>query len=174
MIRQFAIDLRRFWCRNCLWFLAFFWIITILSGIRFAAASDSSIASLMCSAVCCPVTIVGLIAVLFFPLFISTVAVYFHAAELILLFCGVKGFFLGYCLYGLLLAFGSGGWLVSCLFMFSGLLMQIFLFWFWQLSITENTVKIRAFLICTLLAVVIGCIDYFCVSPFLTLLISKL
>lgn len=164
----------RFLCRNRIWLLAISWILSFLSGMFFSSLTDPLFSSLMCRAVFVSVSIVGLVGVLFFPLFISAVAVYFRSTVLIYLICSFRGFCFGCCLYSALAAFGAGGWLMIWLLLFSAFAFQIVLFWFWLRYLSGTICFKKDLCICTGIAVMIGILDYFCVSPFLEVLVSKL
>ena len=173
MTKIFSSFQREFLCKNIVSLLAFWDILSILIGMASTSLFDPVLISLMCRRILNPVSIVGLISLLFLPLFISAVAVFSRSAFLIFLICGIRGFCFGYCVYSFIIAFGSAGWLISGFTMYSAILAQPILFWFWIRSL-NGTISLRRDLwISSCLAVLIGCMDYFCVSPFLGTLVSN-
>lgn len=160
--------------RNNILFLAISWMLSFSFGILLCSLTDPLFSSLMCRIVYAPVSIVGLVCVLFVPLSISAVAAYYRNAVLILLMCCIRGVSFGCCLYSILLVFDSGGLFIAGLLMFSSVLFQIVLLWLWLRSLSGTICLRRDIAVCTAIAVVIGCLDYFCISPFLQMLIRKL
>lgn len=160
-------------CRIDILFLAVSWILALIFGLFFISHTNPFFSSLMCRIVYEPVSVVGLVCVLFVPLSISAVAVCCRNAVLIFLICDIRGFVLGCCLYSILHIFNSGGLFIAGLLMFSTVLFQIVLLWLWLRSLTGTICLKKDLIVCSAIAVLIGSLDYFCISPFLQVLIRK-
>lgn len=166
-------DLSKFWCRSCVSFLAFSWALGLSVGLILVSTVQESVFSLMRAAACCRVSIVGLIVLLIFPLFLSAFAVFLSIPVMLLPIACFKGIALAFCALGVVYAFGSAGWLIRMLLMFSDSFMIPVLFWFWVRHISGNRNLLRRdFLICAAFAVVIGAMEYFLVSPYLVVLMK--
>ena len=110
------------------------------------------------------------IVVLLFPLVFSYLAMSWPVV--FLLFSFVKAFSLAYSSGYLLISFGFAGWLLRLLFLFSDILFQPFLFWFWLKHINGNKDGIKKHVaICAVAAILIFLLDLLFVSPLLNALI---
>lgn len=161
-------------CRNDMLVLAILWIIAFTFGMFICSLTNPLFSSLMCSIMYVPVSIVGLVCVLFIPLSISAIAVFYGNTVIIFLLCYIRAFCFGCFLYSVLLVFNSGGLFFAFLLMFSSVLSQIILLWFWFRWNSGTMCLRRDFAVCIVNAVIIGSLDYFCISPFLQVLIHKL
>lgn len=160
--------------RICIWILAFVWISGLICGVMYAAY-DATIISLMRMVCFNCVSIVGLATILILPLLISAVAVYFSKPAVIYLLSAFKAFSSGYCIYGTLAVYGSAGWLIRLLLLFSDTCITVVLMWFWIRHISGSKRALTAdTAVCTVLAGLIGIIDYTVVSPFLVTLVDHI
>ena len=77
------------------------------------------------------------------------------------------GLFRGFCGMSTVLAFGSGGWLVRCLLMFSGGFVSVLMWWLIFSYFNRRFHSLK--LICSLVLFVglVTVFDYFVISPFL-------
>lgn len=157
-----------FSCRNFVCFLAFYRIISILLGVIFAACFHNVPESLMRMIAEVHVSIVGLAAVLFLPFTLSIVAVSFSKQWIIYLISVYHGFSCGFCIYNLLVSYYDAAWLIALMVAFSANLGQISLILFWIRCMNHsNHCWKRDAIMCFLLLILIGCLDYFVISPFL-------
>ncbi len=159
---------RRLQVCNCsmrIFILAFLWIASIAMGMYVASDFKEANISFMHSVVLQPISIAGLSAILLLPLFISIIALWLEFKELICILCCLRGFVLGYCLIGILQAFGSSGWLICAMLLFSNFACSLFLFTHWL----NSSFGVISFLIS---AAIIGCTDYFLISPYLVYIIN--
>jgi len=164
----------RFYCSIRVVILAFFWTVSLICGVCISA-NDQSVVSLMRLLPYAQVSIVGLILVLFVPLLISIICVRFANLIVIYIISALKGFLLGYCLYGISAAFGDSGWLMRFLLFFSESCSTFVLLWFWVRQLGGICVSFRRDCISASLAsLIIGMIDYLLVSPFLTSLMNEI
>lgn len=163
-IRNVGYDGR---CSFRVCFLAFLWICCLLIGILLAS-NDPSIFLLMRTAPTCHVSIVGLTVVLILPVSFSIVGLIFRKFVINYLILAVKAFLTGYLLYGLLSYYGSAGWLVRGLMLFSDSTINMVLLWliFRHINGNRGTLAVDS-TISVFLAVSIGITDYLFVSPFL-------
>lgn len=146
--------------------LSFPWVAGLLHGMHFAFAASESISSFMHAVVYCHVSIVGLLLVLFFPLFISAIAISVPVFLFPLSF--IKALSYGFCFCSVMYAFGSAGWLFTMMLLFSDLCMSVLLNWLWCRHLFGNKYTLRRdMLYCSLAVVLIGLVDYFLVSPYL-------
>jgi hypothetical protein len=151
-------------CRDVMPALFF---IGMFCGFIFANCSDSFV-SLMRQAASCPVTIVGLFAVLFLPFLLTAFAVLISCPAAVLLLAFGKAFLVGACSAACVLTFGGSGWLIRMLLLFSDFASIPVLYWLWlQCFSRENRCMIYSFLITFTALVVIGSIDFCVIAPFL-------
>lgn len=151
--------------------LAVFWIAGMLTGLHISNTVNAFDNSLMRAAVLSGVSMVGLLAVVLFPLILSAIAVYFSVPLFFFLLSFGKAFGFAFCSFRILTAFGSAGWLVRWLLLFSDTCMSVVLLWFWIRNINGIGASSKKDLaVCAAFALLIGCFDYFVVSPFLRML----
>lgn len=153
--------------------LAVVWILGLVFGSVLVTVSDDSYFLLMCEAANCPVSITGLIASVFLPFLISAFAVFIGKPKLIFVICFCQAAGFSFAAAAALAAFGSAGWLIGSLLLFSDICFNPVLCWFWirQISANRNSFPADAF-VCTAFAALIGSVDLCVVSPFLAMLID--
>lgn len=173
MLSRFCRKSPLWWRRACIVLLALFWCVGLFFGIYTACSFNDAFVPLMRAAVQCRVSIVGLLLILFLPFLFAAFAVYFSQPWLLLVIGFVKAFSFGFCCFAAQSCFGSAGWLVRLLLLFSDSCMLPVLCWFCVRHISGDLMAIRKDLILALaLAIVVGSIDYYWVSPFLAALID--
>ncbi len=147
--------------------LASFWLIGVVVGC-ILAISDPVSFSLMRSACETRVSILWLSILSILPLFVVSVVVYYRLHYLIFPICALRAFNFGYCVCGVYLSFGSAGWLVCGLLLFSSLLSVPVLFWFCCRCLCRTLSTGRGeFISCLVITLLITLVDYLWVSPFL-------
>ena len=147
------------------------WIFGLFAGYFFIIGHGDSISSLMHTAVNQRVTIVGLVLTLFFPLIISAMAVHLRSPLVLLVLVFLKAFCFSGCYFAVGIAFKGAGWLVRWLLLFSDSCMVVMLLWLWLEIIAGEVHTFKHSLItCVISAIIVGCIDYFVISPFLVTL----
>lgn len=162
------------WRRGCLLLLALFWCAGLVFGVYTASMADNTLISLMRSAVFSPVSIVGLLSSYLLPFLFTALAVFLSKSWLILPICFVKSFSYGLCARTVALTFGDSGWLLQLLFLFSDTCALSVLFWFWIRHLAGSRVTvIKDAAICIVVFIILGILDYCCVSPFLAMLINN-
>ena len=161
--------LPNWWRCTCRLFLALSWCAGLFLGILAASAASETLVPLMRGTVTAPVSIFGLLAVIFLPFLFSAYAVYFAEPWLLLIVSIFKAFSFAFCSFGLCLAFGQCSWLVRFLYLFSDVFSIPVLYCFWLRNISGRTRSSRReCIVFGIITLVIGCIDYWLISPFLT------
>ena len=149
-------------------FLSVPWSLGLIGGIYIASAGNSSFYRLIYASAYDRVTIIGLFAVLFLPLFISAIFVWIDMPALQYGICFIKAFFLGFSLCCIKYSFVNAGWLIMVMLLFSDCCMVVPLLWFWCRHISGCKFYLkRDILYSCLIAILVGILDYFVVSPYL-------
>lgn len=175
-MRYFAVrsDYSRSWRKGCWMLLVLFWCTGLILGVYTASIAENTLVSLMRSAVFSSVSIVGLLGSFLLPFLFTVLAVFLSKSWLILPICLAKSFSFALCARAVALAFGDSGWLLQLLFLFSDTIMLSVLCWFWARHIEGGRVTvIRDAAICIVVFIILGTLDYCCVSPFLAMLINN-
>lgn len=154
-------------CSMRIFILAFLWTVSIAIGMYMAFGLKEVNISFMQGVVSQHISFAGLAVILLLPLFISIIALWLGFKELIRILCCLRGLVLGYCLLGLLQAFGSAGWLVCTMLLFSNIAGSLILFCIWVSSSFNKIFSL-------IFVVLIGCMDYFLISPYLVYIINLL
>ena len=149
----------------CLFLLITVWFIGLFLGI---GIYDPMYSSLMCSVLLQPVSIVGLVMILFLPLFSVYVSLILNKPIISVIVCFLKAVSFGFT--GCLIThnYGNASWLVRLLFLFSDhcCVILLFVFWFYFFcSFASNRTKYHS--VFFLIAVLIAMFDYFVISPFM-------
>ena len=153
-------------------YLAFAWIVGLLLGAVLSVSADKLLASTMHAAISGSMSISGLIAVVLLPLLLSAYAVYFSQPAWLLLIIFLKAFLFAYTGAAILILYPTSGWLIGCLMMFSDALILPFLWWFWLFSASAPREQVlRRTAACAIWFLLIGCVDFAVVAPFLAHLI---
>ena len=112
-------------------FLAFCWCGGLICGILAYSTAGVSFAPMMRGAAFGAVSIAGLLGITTLPFLISAFAVSFSMAWLLFPVCFCKAFAFSFVSMGVLQAFGSAGWLVRLLLLFSDCTGMPLLYGFW-------------------------------------------
>ena len=146
-------------------FLAFCWIVGLAFGIELSFTAGDSFLYLMRGSYG-SVSIVHLLLITLLPFLFSGMILYIPSPSLLYGLCLIKGLCFGFVSAGCLLAWGSAGWLVRLLLMFSDFLSLVPLWWCWlschPFRVQRNNASV---VVSALIAACIVCLDYFCVSP---------
>ncbi len=154
--------------------LDFFWIAGLVSGaVTSFYAGDSFVSTMRTAASGC-VSISALLSVLLLPLLFSAFAVYICQIRLLFPVAFAKAFCFSFIAMAVDSAFGSAGWLVRMLLLFSSGASLPVLWWFWNRSIVSpQDHNLSDFVTAILAIAVIAGFDHWLVAPFLTGLISQ-
>lgn len=173
MDRFLKFNLPAMRCKGRKAILALAWFLGLISGILFSVmASDSVFPTMRAAATGC-VSISGLLSAILLPLLFSAFAVYISQPLLLIPIAFGKAFVFSFVGMSVMAAYGSAGWLVRFLLMFSDCMMLPFLWWYWLRYLSGS----RASAFCSTallvsLAVIIGSFDYRVISPFLADILS--
>ena len=111
--------------------LAFIWLLGLCCGVVFCRRMQIPLFPMMHGVESCSVSIVCLLSVSLLPFLFSFFAVYIGSYRLLMLLCYIKGCLFAFLSMGILLAYGSAGWLLRLLIMFSDLGCLVPLWWYW-------------------------------------------
>ena len=149
-------------------YLAFAWSAGLLLGSFFSVLSAPFSVSLMRMTLSGPVSIFGLLTILYLPLLFTAFAVYISQIWLIIPICFFKSLFFSFVAAGFLLLLPSGGWLLCFLLLFSDCLSIPILFFDWYRTCSQSRMEVfRSLAVSGIFLFVIGIADYYVISPFL-------
>lgn len=174
MFHSFVIRLRSMiFCKRRFLLLAFVWFLGLESGKFYAGQASNTYLLLMRAAALCRPSIIGLAVSVLVPLLITIGSVYFSRPSVIYVLAFLWAALFGYSSACLRLVFGSADWLIRILFLFSHCFSAPLLCWLMIRNIYGIRPSfLKESLIVILIALTIGSVDYFVISPFLAALIS--
>lgn len=153
--------------------LALCWCLGLLSGVCLVPCVSKSLFSWMRLAARSRVSIVGLLCGNFLPFLISYLIFSFSIPRLIYAVCFFRAAGYGFCALGIRLGFGTAGWLIQPLLLFSDLLTMPVLLWFWLRNLDGSIQnRRRDFVLCGIAAAFAGAADFLLAAPFLSQLLS--
>ncbi len=143
------------------------WLVGLISGIAYSYCSVNFV-SLMRSAAYSTVSIVGVGAVLILPFLLSAFAVLISLRWLLIPLAYAKAFLFGACASAVGLSFGSAGWIIRMLLLFSGWTELPVFYWLWLRCLDGDRGSMtREFSVVLILLIAIGSIGYWIIAPFL-------
>ena len=155
------------WRKCCRWLLALSWITGLFVGAFIAYLAGDPLFSLMRMALCRPVSIVSLLLTTCLPFLISAIAVYISKPDLLPLIALLKGVSFSMVSIAVFHAFGTAGWMMRSLVMFTDLAALPVLYVFWHRHISgEFPVSMRDFGYVLVLCAVCS-LDVYWITPFL-------
>lgn len=153
--------------------LAITWIFGLVLGIVSAYQAGHSVFRLMRMAANSHASIVSLLVSGVLPFLLSAAAVFFSARHFLFLIGFVKAFCFGCCACATMLSFGSAGWLICLLLMFSDLCDLPALIWFWLRHLWDGAyLRFPDTVFCIGWSLLVGSVDFCLVTPFLVSLIE--
>ena len=154
-------------------FLAFALLLGVILGSLCSGFAEPVLFLLMRTAAESRVSIVCLLPVMLLPIFLSAFAVSSSKTVLMLLICFSKAFLFSFVSLGISQTYGSAGWLIRSMLLFSDCLTTPMLYWFWLRHLPENRPYVgwETFGM-SALGILIGSVDYRIISPFLASLIE--
>lgn len=165
-------EFRRHWRNASLLYLAFTWCLGLSYGMYFALRAEFVSYSMMHSLLSSPVSIVSLLVAGIVPLIVSVIFIRFRLSVFILPVAFSKSFLISFCQCCLLTSFGSAGWLVKAVIMFSGSINSALLLFYWSLYINQTGQwHIRSFLILTFAVISVCFVDYCFISSYFAAMI---
>lgn len=160
---------RRDFCKPL---LAPCWCIGLILGLFAAGSASDVLVPMIRSALSCSVSFTGLLISAVLPFLLSAVAVSLSEPWLLLPISALKAFGFGYCACGVCLAFGSAGWLVRVLFLFTDVCVTPVLFFYWLRHTDGTSFQIGELAACVAAAAAVAAADYYLISPFLAMVIE--
>ena len=146
------------------------WILGILCGCFFATQTSDK-ASLMHMLLQSHMSIVGGLAVSFLPLCISAVIISLNKTALLIPLAFVKAFMYSFSSACVICAFGTAGWLVRLLFLFSDSLISLFCFRLW-LCCFSGVKRIEwECMSCAICCVCVFTVDCLIIAPFTAMIL---
>lgn len=151
--------------------VATFWLLGLVAGVCFI--NWTSFSSLMYSVHYPRISILGLIISLAIPFVISYILLRFLNFYFILPIIFIKAFSFIFGYGAIMIAYGNAGWLVSGMLLFSDFSVVVLLLFIWYSSATGQCCNPRKRVILyILIPTLIGCYDYFVVSPYVAMLLN--
>ena len=152
--------------------LASFFFLGQLLGVWFSGSASELLFSTMRMLPGSHASIIGLLSAAVLPFLFSACAVYLRQPLILIPIAFWKAFLFSYIGFGLFRAWGSAGWLLLGLTMFSSLSSMPVLCWYWLRHIGGR--PFEPGVCCLILGglVVIGIIDYCLIVPFLANIIT--
>ena len=149
--------------------LASAWVCGLLAGTYIAFSADISFLSLMRPVLSEPVSIVSLLISQLLPVFLSAFAVMISVQWLLFILAFGEAFLLTYVVMGVMLSFGSPGWLPALLLLLSGGFGCCVNLWFWISALRFPVSGVHRRLILTAAAVfLISLLNDRYLHPFMT------
>lgn len=156
-----------FWRKGCRSFLAFFWILGWVFGIWTASESELDCRFWMYGIFDSSISILSLLFFSFLPFLISIFLVLQNTSYLLPLIAFGKAFILAIVSFFVLITYGSAGWLIGSLYLFSDLCLLPVLFFFWSRYVSGKRVpsswEITGYCVW---AIFVSSIDLCIISPF--------
>ena len=147
--------------------LCCFGCIALILGTLFAAFADASVFSVMRRAAFAPVSIVMSLAAQLIPFLIAAYAASILRLKLIYAVCGCKLFFFAYTGALIWIAFGSVGWLIRFLFLFSDIILVPLFCWYCFRRTMGGFDEKKDLWICVGVCVITALLNCLFISPFL-------
>ena len=171
--KLFHAIIGRIYCKSGAWLLIVSWVLGLLLGGTYGYRIDWPYVVWLREAASGNMTIMGLLFVLYLPLLLSALAVYFKAPHWLIPICFSKAFIFASCASALFVAFGSAAWLVSFFLQFSDLCTIPFFYLFLLRNISGANVNTRSdLLVCCAVSSLVGFVDIRIISPYLVRLID--
>lgn len=146
--------------------LAFSWTLGLLFGICSIVAGSFGPAFQQATDLL--PSCFSIISVLLLPIMISLLAVFADLRWIIFPLAFLKALAFAYVGWSVVITFGSAGWLIRLLFMFSDCASVPLLWWFWNKALTMEFDALIPASVATVMTVLgIGIVDYGVVAPFL-------
>lgn len=159
--------------KGMLFLLACCWISGLLCGVICFSVSSSGVISLMRRTVLSPVSIVGLLNAALIPFLLSALFSLLSIDWIVFCIVFIKAFIFSFVSLGLILSFGSGGWLLRFFLVFGDYAALPLLFWCWMRMVSVGagrSVILLSFVCCALVIAIV--LVYRVIAPFVCLIDS--
>ena len=149
------------------------WMAGLFLGTTTAYASARFLDSMLHSAISNQPSLSTLIGSAVLPFLLSTVVFFLSEPWLLLPICLMKAFGFGFCAFSVLLAFGSAGWLVRFLFLFTDVfVVPVFLFYCLYQLRRGTFFNFRVTSAFAAVASMVAAADYYLIAPYLVSVID--
>ncbi len=172
-------NLRKIFARNPLAqkgniiILSFLWVLGFVCGLYFISSSCDIFHPLLKEITFIRPSIVGLLSVVYIPVFISFIAICISSHWIVFLFVFIKSFAFCCCICGVAETYGYSSWLIRLLLLFSDSAVTVGMLLFWCRALNfKRSRALRELCILTIVFTAIGIIDFFLVSPYLVMLMN--
>ena len=119
------------------------------------------------------VSIIGFLISLAFPILLSYILMRCFNSYWILPIVFLKALIFMCCFGSIVIIYRNAGWLASGMLLFSDFFLVVLLLYFWFRALSEKGfVAVSTILLYVLASFLIGCFDYFFVSPYVTMLFN--
>ncbi len=155
------------------WFLAFFWIAGLLCGISALLSAPVFFIPLVRSFSSGTMSIVSVLCAAILPFLVSVFLLLLDRPIWLLLFAFIKAFLFSFLSLGILLYYGSSGWISQCFLLFCDIATVPLLYFLCQRSMVRNVYFCwyeTAFVFA--LVILAGSLDFCIISPFWASLID--
>ena len=149
------------------------WISGVVCGIFCYSVSPPAVTTLMRRTYLCSASIVGLMNTAMIPFLLSALLAAFSMSWVLPGICFLKAFISSFVSAGVLVSYGSSGWLFRFFLLFCDCATLPLLYWYWLISVIPG--KLQWYLIsgCVFLALaVVTILDYRVIAPFVCLIDS--
>lgn len=149
------------------------WLCGLAGGVFIATGLDHTHFLLMRPSNLYGLSIFRQLAAVYLPFLFAAYAVSIDNPKLLLVLCFVKAFAFSFCGCLVFNAYGTAGWLVRLLLLFTDVFTIPVLIWYCLRHIDSQIYSAkRDLIICILLITIVVCFDYFVISPFTAELID--
>lgn len=154
--------------------LAGSWISGLLCGVFCYSVSSPEIIALMHRTPSCSVSIVGLLNAALIPFLLSAFFLAYSLPWIVTVICFWKAFLFSFVSAGFLTCFGSGGWLLRYILLFSDCTALPLLYWYWfrGVSTPSRLCRFTASAILFCVFVFVAVLDYHIFAPIVCLIDS--
>lgn len=168
MARFLYPDFMNFFRKNSGFFLALSFLLGTVAGLFLFYCTGESMFSLMCTVYSDRISIVDLLIPFLLPFSFSAFAVYFSFPRALYAICFFKTALYFFLSCAVACSFGSAGWVIRLLFLFSDICFLVLLYWYWMRHISGQRVFSAGECIVFLsAAALISGVDYLMITPIL-------
>lgn len=153
--------------------LSLCWLLGVLLGFFAALHAGECLSALMCCADMGTVSIVNLLFSCLFPFLIAALAAYLSEPWLLLIVCLLKAFSFSFCAFGISLAYGSAGWLVRILLLFSDLILLPFFYFYCFVLLKKGFAESKfVTVIMLIISLIVWFVNCYIIVPFCGVVLS--
>ncbi len=148
--------------------LLIFWVFGSVLGVLFVMSGNTVYPTVIRNAVLQPQSLSGILVAALLPFLIGTLAVSCSEFWVLPVLGGIKAFAFSYVTFTVSVIFGQSSWLIYVLLLFSDmLLVPVFCVFCLRYVSGDQVLLRREVYIWFLVAILVGCLDYCFISPFL-------